>query len=778
MYPSKELELKIQFLDEANHYLNTLEAVLLETKANRRIEAEKINAALRAIHSIKGGASIMGFRTLTDLAHRLEDSFQVLKSRRNCLELDSDLHSLLLSAIDWLRHVVELLSIGSLLDEQWLATLCYPVFEELHERLGNPIPEDGMSMLDEENRQQDIISLLFQTEVEGRLQRLESLLIDGQQTLLREEAMMMAIDLGGLGQMFELPAFSQVCQSITENLEAASSDEAIEKISRLALDVWQRYHQKWLPRASQALIIASKTDNLHTEIIPNLGIPVKHYSDYEQTDVSDPNLFEELLKSQVAVEPFEQINDLFGEIAIQRHCRGSQLEEVQKLIRNLSSIKSLEKENQDLGAAYNKFTTQITTFNNISELKRDEKLNLRSKTVTKTIVKMQEITTDIELSLEDKDKLNNSVTQVRMRPLSDIVECFPKALRDLNIEYGKNVSLEIEGGNTLIERSILEALREPLIHLLRNAFDHGIEDTATRSATGKPEQALIEIKATQKNNHTIITIRDDGRGISLDRIRRKAELMGLDASLLAQATDEELLSVIFEPGFSTKEEVTILSGRGVGMDVVRNNLNRVRGDVKVDTVQGVGTTFTLSVPLEITQKLPETLIYRTAKTPSTLRKKSFREFLRKSYLSLAPVVLAESKEMLLAFPEDAVEEILLLQNELVFSVAGSEVLNWQGTMIPLVRLGRYLEFNCQRYDNLDLETLPTINGSSVLIVKNGNQSVAVQLDRYWGEQEVTIRKVEGSISLPAGFDNCAILGDGRVVPLVKAKDLLDWIISL
>jgi chemotaxis protein histidine kinase CheA len=388
MHINRKLKIKNQLLDEANYYLNTLETVLLEIKTNCRIEVEKINAVLRAIHYIKGGASMMGFRTLTDLAHRLEDSFQVLKSRINCLELDSDLHSLLLSAIDWLRHVLELLSTNSLLDEQWLATLCYPAFEELHERLGNPIPQDAMSMF-----------------------------------------------------------------------------------------------------------------------------------------------------------------------------------------------------------------------------------------------------------------------------------------------------------------------------------------------------------------------------------------------------EEELLSLIFEPGFTTKEEVTTLSGGSMGMDVVGNNLKKVQAYVKVNTVQGVGTTFTLSVPLGLKQKLPETLIYGTPQTLLKLKNKSLRKSLPKSYLSLVRVVLVESNQMLLAFTEDVVKEIFLLQNELVFSVAGREVLNWQGTMLPLVRLGRYLQFNCQRYDNLNLETLPAMNGSKILIIKNGNQSVAVQLDRCWGEQEVAIRKVEGNISLPAGFDKCTILGDGRIVPLVNASELLNLIIS-
>jgi two-component system, chemotaxis family, sensor histidine kinase and response regulator PixL len=260
---------------------------------------------------------------------------------------------------------------------------------------------------------------------------------------------------------------------------------------------------------------------------------------------------------------------------------------------------------------------------------------------------------------------------------------------------------------------------------------------------GKPEQGLIEIKATHRRDRTILTIRDDGRGISLEKIRDRALSMGLDASLLANASDQELLSLIFEPGFTTSDHVTTLSGRGVGMDVVRNNLKSVRGDIKVDTELGVGTTFTLSVPFT---------------------------------LSVAKVLLVESNRMLLAFPTDVVSEIFLHQTEQVFAIAGNEFISWQGNMLPFIRLGSYLEFNGTRYDRPELETPPAINASSILIVKSSNQLVAIQIDRCWGEQEVAIRQVEGNIPLPEGFSNCTILGDGRVVVLVNTNELL-YIIS-
>jgi chemosensory pili system protein ChpA (sensor histidine kinase/response regulator) len=330
-----------------------------------------------------------------------------------------------------------------------------------------------------------------------------------------------------------------------------------------------------------------------------------------------------------------------------------------------------------------------------------------------------------------------------MRPLSDLVGRFSRALRDLSLQYGKLVELKVYGKGTLIDRSILEALSDPLMHLVRNAFDHGIEDPTTRQAQGKPRSAVIEIKAAHRGNQTIISVSDDGNGINLNKIRARAEAMGLDAGLLAAASEDELLSLIFEPGFSTADKVTALSGRGVGMDVVRNNLKLIRGDIRVDTAPGRGTTFTLTVPFT---------------------------------LSVARVLLVESNGMLLAFPTDVIEEMLLLHPEQVLTTPGSEVLNWEGEMVPLTRLGTWLKFYCPRRHSV-LEGVPSISKPTVLMISQGDQLQGLQVDRCWGEREVAIRQVEGAMEMPPGMSSACVLGDGKVVPLVDVGELLRWIAS-
>jgi chemosensory pili system protein ChpA (sensor histidine kinase/response regulator) len=806
MTKDKELEIQMQFLEEATDYLNTLEGILLEIDTSKRIELEHINAAMRAAHSIKGGAAMMGFRVLSDLAHKLEDAFKVLKTQKDSLELDTHLQSLLLSSVDWLRQIVELLAKGNDLDDSWLGKFCYPIFDELYERLGEPTPEDITTLLSSED-DPEIIPLLFETEVEEYLQHLEARLKNSNKSGLRAELVMMATELGGLGEMLQLTAFTQLCQSVSHYLET-DPDSAVE-IADLALKAW---------RQSQTLVLSNLRGNLPTRIdfgkVINHNLPeplnkqdyllnksaISDFQllenvelspesadfvsadsglasenlpiDYKYTErKTDIHLFPKERENQentvrVPSKHLEKINDLFGEVIIQRNGLNVQMERLRKLVRNLSQrVQILDQENQELRTAYAKMITHNHlveestnhgnqgTENNFIEQDSYQKLNLLSQNVMETIVQVAEVTSDIQLSVDDTDqiarKLNKTskqlqrqLTQVRMRPFSDLVERFPRAIRDLNVEYGKNVQLKIEGGNTLIERGILEALNEPLMHLLRNAFDHGIEDPTTRRTQGKPEQGLIEMKAVYHSNRTIITVRDDGQGISLEKIRHRASKMGLDDSLLASASDEELLSLIFEPGFSTSEQVTALSGRGVGMDVVRNNLKLARGDVNVDTQAGVGTKFTLSVPFT---------------------------------LSVARVLLVESDRLVLAFFTDVIEEIFLLEQEQIFFLDGKEFINWQNHQLPLLRLNSYFEFNCSRYNNLELETLPIINAISVLIVKHDHQQVAVQVERCWGEQEVAIRQVEGNIPLPSGFNNCTILGDGRVVPLINTNDLVLWI---
>jgi chemosensory pili system protein ChpA (sensor histidine kinase/response regulator) len=339
--------------------------------------------------------------------------------------------------------------------------------------------------------------------------------------------------------------------------------------------------------------------------------------------------------------------------------------------------------------------------------------------------------------------MQTAIEQARMRMLSEVTSRFPRLLRDLSLAHGKQVELILRGSSTLVERSVLEFLEDPLLHLIRNAFDHGIESPEERMAKGKSPKGKIEISAGYRGNQTVITVSDDGNGIDLQKLRDRALQMGLSESDLTNSPESELLDLIFEAGFSTAERVTDLSGRGVGMDVVRSNLQIIGGSVNVATDAGKGTTFTLTVPVS---------------------------------LSIARVLLVESNGLQMAILTSAVEEIILVKETSVYTVANQEVLDWEGYSVPLIKLSDHLQFSRPQFQN-ETENRPIVDEPLILIVARNNVPFALQVERYWGEQEVTIRGVQSAIPMPTGFMGCAILGGGKLVPLVDIDSLLNWAIT-
>jgi two-component system, chemotaxis family, sensor histidine kinase and response regulator PixL len=417
-----------------------------------------------------------------------------------------------------------------------------------------------------------------------------------------------------------------------------------------------------------------------------------------------------------------------------------------------NSIKSID----NFGSTYSNSNAFSDRFD-VLEMDRYSDLHIISREIMDNVVQLEEVTSDIETALNDVEaterefgrsnkQMQLGVTQVRMRPLSDITGRFPRVIREMSVQYGKQVELKINGGNTLIERTILEALNDPFLHLVRNAFDHGIESPDARQAQGKPATGRIEITASYRGNQTLITIQDDGGGINLDKVKAKALTLGISADDLAKVSRQEVLELIFEPGFSTAAQVTDLSGRGVGMDVVRSNLKEVNGTVSIATEQGKGTTFTIAVPIS---------------------------------LSIIRILLVESHGMLMGFPTSVVEEMLLVSSsiqtqeaDLVNQIESKpEFLDWEGFSVPVIPLNQHLKF-ARSHRLADSENVPVINEPVLLLVGKDDQPYAIQCDRYWGEQEVATRLIEG-MAMPMGFSGCAILGGGRVVPLVDVEKLLE-----
>jgi two-component system, chemotaxis family, sensor histidine kinase and response regulator PixL len=503
------------------------------------------------------------------------------------------------------------------------------------------------------------------------------------------------------------------------------------------------------------------------ELAPMISVESLPAVEPEQYERPEPETFDNtpVLPEQtirVGVERLAEIGDLFGELNISRSGLNIQVSSIRNLLGDLlTKVGSLEAASVQLRTVYDRISVQVAEkavesndanadFDRL-EMDRYGDFHLLSQSVIESVVQIQEKVSDIEIQLNDTETVTRDInrtskqmqtrfTTVRMLPLSEITGRYPRALREMAIEHGKEVTLKMKGSNLLIERHTIEVLKDPLMHLLRNCFDHGIEPAAERIAAGKSAVGLIEINACYRGNQIVIVIKDDGKGIDLDKIRAKALKMGIDEETLAAGGRQELLELIFEPGFSTAAKVTDLSGRGVGMDVVRTNLQEAKGNIHIETVAGQGSTFTITVPFT---------------------------------MSLMKVMITEANKMLFAFPVNGVEEMLLPEPDKISERDGQRYLAWQDTQVQLIQMK-----DCfQATSGLKPSTMSgtaKIDQPAILVVADGDRLFGLEIDRFWQEQEVTVRQPQGVLQMPDGISGCGVLGDGRVIPLVDPLALVRW----
>ncbi|NER29077.1 MAG: response regulator [Symploca sp. SIO1C4] len=376
------------------------------------------------------------------------------------------------------------------------------------------------------------------------------------------------------------------------------------------------------------------------------------------------------------------------------------------------------------------------------------------------MVQLRESVDDIALFASNSggnlEQLRKMLTQLqdefmwaRMLPLGEVLKHFPRVLRDLSTKYHKPVNLKLSGTGVLVDKAVLEKIYDPLLHLLRNAFDHGIEFPEIRRQVGKTEQGQIEIKAYYRGGQTIIEISDDGQGLNTERIACRAmELGWLSTEEMANVPDNQLFNLIFEPGFSTAQQVDQLSGRGVGLDVVRTQLQTLKGTITVGSQSGVGTTFTLRLPLTLTSaKLIIGLVGTTA----------------------------------IALPSDSIEEIVVPKAEQVKKTGTQQFLYWRGKIAMIYRLCDLLEYACPVPENppneaLKVETSATEVAPPLLIIDRGQQVFALEIDRLVTEQKLVIKPFGTVMASPSYTYGCTILGDGNLIPVIDGATLLDlWL---
>ncbi len=561
-------------------------------------------------------------------------------------------------------------------------------------------------------------------------------------------------------------------QSFSENIEAAV--ESITEIFETLPSVESVPESLALPTAattpkkSQSQELSAKTKSTTSQ--PQINTPAK-------------------LSVRVDLDRLERMNNLVGELTINRNSLSLQNQQLQinvlelgqkflrfqeltQTLREISDKMLLEQRSNSLRNSVIAASDHqpYSTSNLVDESTEFDALEMDSystlyaalQEVLEEIVQLEESVDDITIFAKQSDRTINSQRQmlgqmrdelmwVRMLPLDQILQRFPRTLRDLASKYQKPVELKLTGTGVLVDKAVLEKLSDPLLHLLRNGFDHGIESAEMRKQQGKPAEGLIEIHAYYQGNQTVIEVKDDGKGLDLVKITEKALEKGLiSPQEAATATKERLYDLIFEPGFSTANKVSEISGRGVGMNIVRSQIETLKGKITVASTPGEGSTFTLRLPLTLT---------------------------------IAKLLVCSLGSTTFAIPSDSIAEIIIPTQEQIKIGNNQRFLFFNNQLIAIYPLQEVLQYNCP-VPELDFSgkafktiTPPQEWLAPLLLLRRGQELFALEVASLLSEQELVIKPYGKAIAPPPYSYGCTILGDGSLIPAFDGAALISAILG-
>ncbi|MEH1940977.1 MAG: hybrid sensor histidine kinase/response regulator [Nostoc sp.] len=548
----------------------------------------------------------------------------------------------------------------------------------------------------------------------------------------------------------------EASQNLAAEVVTTQTDDSSEKLDSLTV-------------SEQVVIDVSETA---IEIIPDLATQINKEIEDKSQYVQTKN-FRQPSFIRVDTERLQQLNYLAGELLIYQKRRSLQDEQVkeitEQLIQQLTRHQTTLNELRDLPLQIQNITSQQTQsfavdFDSL-EMDVYTEFHMTLHEAIEETLQLQETTESLDLLLtqatqisDQKENLTlniiDSLVDARMSPLGNILNRFPHMVDKLGNVHAKLVELKLNGTEVLVDKAIAEKLYDPLLHLVRNAFDHGIEAPQVRRELGKPEQGLIEICAYHQGSQTVIEVRDDGQGLNLDRIRRKAiEFYPIQTeektrSFASNLAEPELLDLIFWPGFSTADKVSEISGRGMGLDIVRTQMHALNGSISVQSLPNQGTIFILKIPFSMTTE---------------------------------KLMLVQAKGVVYALLLDSIEKILIPSEQQIKEIEGKKVLylntDNDETMVSLRQLSKLINYNGSSFNseapyNTSNTHDPSIAKNPVLLLRRNQAKVALEVDQIIGEQELVIRPLGNAIAPPKYIYGCSSLANGNLILVIDASLLV------
>ncbi len=696
------------FLAEVDEHLQVLDDILIRLEKESD-DTELVQTVFRSAHTIKGMAGMIGHRRMTDITHALETALDGV--RKKSIQISTPLINICLEAVDRLRLLREEVVTAQVSDieiddlVQSLKDLTQGKSEPTSARFLPQAEQAKVVPAEPEVVEKKSASLPVEPQPDPEkkqspqtriVQIVATIPVDSIASAARAFQLMMALqELGEIQSMSPTQAQIETASSVSEFSASLQTSQSFENISAGLVQI---------SGVDQISVDGKTILSDGTSVLGNVQKP----SSTAQPEPPVKNGNGAAADLQV---PGRRSTDTNGRAVVEPNGRRSTDMTVRTNVERLDSLMNLVGE-------------LITDRNHLQQirarLEADSRLSGRLEQFSESVTHLGRIT----------DQLQEEVMRIRMMPVGSVFNKFPRMVRDMSQKVGKLIDVVIHGEDTEMDRSMIEEINDPLIHLIRNSVDHGIESPKDRIAAGKPERGTITMTARHEQGRIILTVEDDGGGIDAKRLRESAVQKGLiTPEEAAGLSEEQSIDLMFMAGLSTAQKVTDISGRGVGLDIVNTNIQRVNGSIEVETQLGIGTQFQIVLPLT---------------------------------LAIVPSLLVGVNNATFAIPLVMITETLRLEKSDIKNIYRKPVTLLRGNVLSLLRLSDIFNFS---------ESAEKKKYLFAVVVHSGKQRVGLIVDSLIGEEEVVVKSLGAFIGDIPGVSSAAILGDGKVALIVDVFGL-------
>ena len=693
------------FIDETSEHIQSLSdnIMALESEPDNK---DVVNEIFRAAHSLKGMAGTMGFKRMQHMTHTMENVFQEV--RNDTIKVDSDMIDLLFQCLDAIEGYLAIIKETS--DEGTNDNEA--IIQKLNGFLQNA--EEASAAKDASPAAAEEPATAENETATGEKKFLQLDLEEKDKKRLQEEF------VAGK-QLYGMTVF--ICKDcLLKAARAFLVFKAVEEFSEILVYV-PSSHDIEDEKFENDFSIFFTTD----EPLDKVVTAAKSVSEIDDViaDVITEKFLEGAAEEATAVETQpEKKAPVVAEAAPAKSASGStgSASAPKKQAGKPVTSRTVRVDIEKLDALMNQVSELIIAKNSLVSLSSNSGAGMQNQSFQEQIEYLERITTG----------LHESVMKVRMVPIESVVNKFPRMIRDLSRNLNKKMELLMSGEETELDRTVVDQIGDPLQHLLRNSADHGLESAEVRKERGKPETGTITLKAFQEGNNVIIEVGDDGNGIDTEAVKSKAIDRGIVTPEQAEnLSQKEIIDFLFMPSFSMAKQITDISGRGVGLDVVKSNIEALGGDVEVKSVYGEGSTFTVRLPLTL------------------------------AIIQALMVIIGDEKYAISLGSIVSIEDIPITD---IKYVEAKEVINMRGTVIPIIRLNQLLDIAPPEEEQESL---------TIVIISKGDKQVGLVVDDLMGQQEIVIKSlgsfIDNSTKIISG---ATILGDGEVALILDVNTLM------